>query len=333
MRTITSLVGMLSLSMMFSSDASQVALWDFDTDLVTDSSSNGWTLTTNGSSVGHVDGVRGKAAAFTGGVGTTPNDSNVTHLESVLTSPATGFNGGFSIMLWVKLNSLPGGASEQATLISHHSTGLNTASDLFNGFAAVVYGDGSFGFFLDSKTAIANSNGPLRFRSDPAVVATNEWIHLAFTWDGSTSGGGTLYLNGSSVSATITTDAGNPFLGLNTGGQLPFRLGASFIDSSLTFKGLDGLIDHASIWDDVRTAQEIHDDYIATLPPPSMVITKAIWLDWPSVAGAVYQLQYSTDNIVWTDFGSPIPGTGGILTYCEKITTSRRFFRARLVNP
>ncbi len=333
MRTFTPLVGMFVLNMGLPLNAAQVALWDFDLDLVTDSSPNGWTLMTHGSSVAHVDGVRGKAASFTGGIGTSANDSNVPHLDSILTSAAADYNSGFSIMLWVKLGSLPVGPDAAATLISHHATGLNTASDLFNGFAAAVYGDGSFGFFLDSKTSIAAPNGPLRFRSDPGIIPTDEWIHLAFTWDGSASGGGTLYLNGASVATTITTELSDPFLGLNTTGQLPFRLGAAFIDSSLTFSGFAGVLDHVSVWDDVRTAQQVHDDYIATLPPPSMGIFQAVWLEWPSVLGATYQLQFSTDNVIWTDFGSPIAGTGGVLTYCEKITTVRRFFRATLVDP
>ena len=60
-----------------------------------------------------------------------------------------------------------------------------------------------------------------------------------------------------------------------------------------------------------------------------------LFLNWSGVAGQTYQLE-STTNLttpVWTPVGSPVTGTGGILTLTNSLGSSTQdFFRLRLVN-
>lgn len=313
-----------------SAQAGLVGRWDFDAGLESDSSGNGVNLVTNGSPVVPAPGVRGTAASFGGGLGNSPNDPLVAHLQTTLATPAASYNSGFTIALWAKTSALPANAQP---LVSHHATGLNTASTFYNGFVLEIYADGSFGLALDSKVSLSVPDGPLAFRSAAGIIQPGQWVHLAATWNGATNGGCVLYVNGAPVAATKFAEPVNPFIGLNTTGLLPLRFGAGFVDSSLTFTGLSGLLDHISLWSDVQTEQALHTDYLATLPVPPLEISPAVVLEFQSITKASYQIQYSSDLSQWVDLGTPIAGNGLIVSRAERITSVRRFYRVNLLSP
>ena len=57
-------------------------------------------------------------------------------------------------------------------------------------------------------------------------------------------------------------------------------------------------------------------------------------MSWLSVSGTSYQIEYN-DNLnsnIWTALGSPLLGTGSILTVTNDISqSSQRFYRLRIV--
>ena len=60
-----------------------------------------------------------------------------------------------------------------------------------------------------------------------------------------------------------------------------------------------------------------------------------LFLNWPAVAGQIYQLEYKTNltDPSWIPLGNPVTGTGGTLTLTNNIgASSQRFFRLWLVN-
>jgi hypothetical protein len=60
-----------------------------------------------------------------------------------------------------------------------------------------------------------------------------------------------------------------------------------------------------------------------------------LFLNWPGVAGQTYQLEYkiNLNDRAWTPVGSPVTGTGGMLTLTNSSGGSpQRFFHLRLVN-
>jgi len=58
-----------------------------------------------------------------------------------------------------------------------------------------------------------------------------------------------------------------------------------------------------------------------------IVINHAVCIEWTSELGVDYQLQSSYDLAVWTDIGLPIPGTGALMSYCEKINDPMKFYQ------
>ncbi len=60
-----------------------------------------------------------------------------------------------------------------------------------------------------------------------------------------------------------------------------------------------------------------------------------LFLNWPGVAGQIYQLQYKDDLTApaWTPLGNPVTGTGGALTLTNNFGGSpQRYYRLQLVN-
>lgn len=71
----------------------------------------------------------------------------------------------------------------------------------------------------------------------------------------------------------------------------------------------------------------------SVLAPIPMAIFQAVWLEWNSTSALLYQIQGSVDLESWTDIGLPIAGTGSLMTFCEKISTPKKFFRVIGVTP
>lgn len=78
-----------------------------------------------------------------------------------------------------------------------------------------------------------------------------------------------------------------------------------------------------------------------SVPPPAPVFLNPasdagkITLNWTSLAGQLYQLQYSTNLAAanWINLGSPISATGSVTTTNDSLTDGRRFYRVVLLQP
>jgi hypothetical protein len=73
------------------------------------------------------------------------------------------------------------------------------------------------------------------------------------------------------------------------------------------------------------------------LPVPVNIQTSStnLFLNWTSVAGQIYQLEYTTNLIdsAWTPVGNRVTGTGGTVTITNNLgNSSQCFFRLQLVN-
>lgn len=83
------------------------------------------------------------------------------------------------------------------------------------------------------------------------VLTANRWTHLAYTWDGSTS---RFFANGKIVKTKIAT---NPSINMNRTNNMMFG-GNIYTWGNTYFKGL---IDEVKIYNYVRTAEQIKQDY------------------------------------------------------------------------
>jgi hypothetical protein len=61
--------------------------------------------------------------------------------------------------------------------------------------------------------------------------------------------------------------------------------------------------------------------------PVNVAIFNAALIEWSSSIGIDYQIQSSTDLDVWVAEGIPLQGTGGLMSYSEKIAGPKKFFR------
>jgi len=64
-----------------------------------------------------------------------------------------------------------------------------------------------------------------------------------------------------------------------------------------------------------------------SLAPVGAEAFSAVLFEWPSTLGVDYQVQSSIDFTNWFSVGTPIPGTGLKISYSEKATSPRTFFR------
>jgi len=191
--------------------------------LVADSSGNANNGTISGASW-TTSGKYGNALSFDG---TNDNvgipDSNSLDLTSALTLSA-----------WVKLDSLH--ARWQDLIFKERAD------------------NGSYSLDADSNgnsrpnLSIFRSGGDWGFTEGPAVLPTNQWVHLAGTWDGSTA---KLYVDGTVVKTRILT------------GTIPASTGMLRIGGTTVFGGnqfLDGLIDEVRIYNRALSQTEVQTD-------------------------------------------------------------------------
>lgn len=232
-----------------SAQATAIGLWEFDDDL-TDSSGNGRNLfPVNPLEVPpFVAGVDESAVDVTGGVQSVPG-SGLEILEAANSPSITSFNGvGLSVIAWLNpdiVDSMPIVSQDRS------SSGLNDVGYGFN---------------------TTTSNNPSLFVRDTAdrrlivegehALATDQWTHVAVTWDGSSTGGVSIYVNGLQVSTSLIY-TGFTSMG---GASMPIRVGASHGDSGNNVNTFDGQIDHVSLWTGPLTPAEVLADYQNTLP-------------------------------------------------------------------
>jgi hypothetical protein len=76
------------------------------------------------------------------------------------------------------------------------------------------------------------------------------------------------------------------------------------------------------------------DDFQFSLFQPRTTIRVAtVEICWPSVSGAMYQVEYESEltGHLWTPFGTTVEGTGTTNCVVDTVTTPRRFYRVREV--
>lgn len=81
---------------------------------------------------------------------------------------------------------------------------------------------------------------------------------------------------------------------------------------------------------DVEGNDSAFDDIVfreASSAQIPVTIEQAVRLEWNSILGLDYQIQGSIDLELWSNIGLPIAGTGSPMSHCEKITSSKKFFR------
>jgi hypothetical protein len=139
---------------------------------------------------------------------------------------------------------------------------------------------------------------------------------------------------------TVTADSG----GVAVDGTSPLnQTNLSVLDQTIT-----NWPPGAALWlvwqmtDSTGKAQGLGIDNLSfsasvPLPMPINIQTSGtnLFLNWPTVTGQSYQLEYKNNltDPAWTSLGSPVTGTGGTLTLTNNFGDSlQRFFRLRLVN-
>jgi hypothetical protein len=101
------------------------------------------------------------------------------------------------------------------------------------------------------------------------TISRQEWTHIAVVFDGSQTGSGQFkfYYNGVVCSTTDGGSTGNVETILNS--SVPVYIGGATHDSVypslISSWYFDGLMDEVRLWNDVRTSQEISDNYYSEL--------------------------------------------------------------------
>jgi len=232
--------------------ASLVARWEFDGHYGTSSHDSAYDLIPGGG-VLLVPSPRGMAARFHGGTYTMTDPATFSHpaLDRLDTSAALGnaqFNGGLSIMGWIKPN-----VSSLADILAHDCSsraGSYTGFQLGVSSSVILYlrdpsGDGQYA------------------QADGTPVTPARWVHVAATWNGSLTDGFALYINGSPVPHRVVS--WGRFRGLDGASPFPLRIGANLGDSLQQLTAFDGLIDRLVLYAGVLSAAEVEADYTATI--------------------------------------------------------------------
>lgn len=164
-------------------------------------------------------------------------------------------NGTFSIEAWINVDN----TGDQN--IVHKSTGTVCGQN-----------QRQFNFYVIGRRLQFNSyyalNGSRRRRvTGNTVIPTNEWVHVAVTYDGAIDSNNgldrvNLYVNGQQESTALAVNVG--VLGDIVPGTAPLSvgllLGAGDVVCSNATEHFDGQMDEVRIWNDVRTPAEIQDN-------------------------------------------------------------------------
>lgn len=159
----------------------------------------------------------------------------------------------FSIEFWVKLETAQSG-TPQSVVSKYLSAGDQRSYDIGLGLAG---GKQTVQLTTSSNGTGAGALITQTWNTDDDAsvnLGTGVWHHIAVTYDTS-AGSAILYVDGSSVGAK---GSGNTTI---YNGTAPFVIGAI---ANPTFY-VDGLIDEVRVWSDIRTAQEIVDNYLTEL--------------------------------------------------------------------
>lgn len=164
--------------------------------------------------------------------------------------------GSITLEAWLKPRSLPSGVNT-ATLISQWDvTQLNRSA-----FRLYMSSGGSLSLSLGDGTVTTDTE------SLGVSLGTDEWTHIAVSYDDETTYGAiAVYINGALVN-TITGTLSSQILSGNAirTAQEHFIVGANLTGTSGQ-NIFDGQVSDVRVWDDVRTATEITEWYDHRLP-------------------------------------------------------------------
>lgn len=164
---------------------------------------------------------------------------------SITDAAQTGLDitGDFTIEAWVKVEQLPSVAGTSYAIVTKFDYASNQASYQFS----IDTSNKLFVVFDD----IGDASDLSRFRTDSAAVQAGVWKHVAVSCDVSAPSA-VFYVNGAPVASSTEL----------TGSTAVFN-GTSIFYVGRREDGLyyDGLIDEVRVWNDIRTAQEIADNY------------------------------------------------------------------------
>lgn len=158
--------------------------------------------------------------------------------------------------------------------------------------------------FPSNQIQIATNSGNFPDGDSNKGLPTNEWVHIALTYDSST-GAMAVYVNGNKQSETIKS-LGN--INLGQGGTSGFCIGRSYADD----RYLAGEISECRIWNVVRTAEEIASNPYYVDPASEGLV--AYWKFDDESALSVEDHTGNGNNAVanstlrWTPVTLPVPG-------------------------
>lgn len=215
--------------------------------------------------------------------------------------PLGGFPNG-TVEFWGKLNSFDsaGGAPDFVwAYLSPNLIGGGPGSTLI---VNVVAND-SPGFHAGQPTAGVHNGGTwLHTATNSVTITANIWHHYALTWG---EKGLRFYVDGALVG---TNNAG----GLNPSTSV-------WLIGNANRNGFDGVLDELRI-------SNVQRSFTATDVPRLSIEVAGVRLRWPTQAGALYEIQYSTAFQGWTPLKT-VGGTGGIVEQVDAIDGVQRYYR------
>jgi hypothetical protein len=154
----------------------------------------------------------------------------------------------FTIEAWIKLEQLPSTVGDQFSIVAKSEINVP---------------DRSYEFIIQANDEIRlnfydSSGNTTTFDCDTFLDSydVGAWVHLAVTVDISVPSA-TFYINGSAASTTtVASDATSI-----KNNAKAFLVGARGTTAGVISDYFDGVIDEVRVWNDIRTAQEIADNY------------------------------------------------------------------------
>jgi len=180
-------------------------------------------------------------------------DKNSHQYATISDAAQTGldFSTTFTIEAWIKIGSLTG----------QDAGGICGKEDTSSGDTR------SYGFYIDNwavpkgtlRCVICNS-GTYDYYYYATPISTGIWVHVAVTCNTAHPSATTFefFINGHSVGNGTAASAGNISTIKDT--AAPVMVGSRYSGGNI-IEHFDGLLDEIRMWSDVRTAQEILDNY------------------------------------------------------------------------
>lgn len=185
--------------------------------------------------------------------------------------------------------------------------------------------------------AVADNSGFGPFLTGPANTVTEQWYHLAFTFNDA-SKQQVLYVNG----VPVASGTANKTMSYDTH---PVLLGADVENGVLSFFH-NGLIDEASIYNRALTSAEVVTIYnagaagkqLSAVPPvplllqPELIGTD-IKLTWTAVSNATYRLEFNPNLAPsnWVALPGDATVSSNTAMKLDALTPSNRFYRVRVL--